>query len=101
MAIVEISIVPLGTKSSSLSAYVAQVLRVLEESTLQYELTPMGTIVSGDLDEILKVVRKMHESVFSPEINRVLTQIKIDDRRDRAASPQQKIRSVMDKLARQ
>ena len=101
MAIVEISIVPLGTKSSSLSAYVAQVLRVLKESTLQYELTPMGTIVSGDLDEILKVVRKMHESVFSPEINRVLTQIKIDDRRDRAASPQQKIRSVMDKLARQ
>jgi uncharacterized protein (TIGR00106 family) len=101
MAIVEISIVPLGTKSSSLSAYVAQVLRVLEESTLQYELTPMGTIVSGDLDGILKVVRKMHESVFSPEIARVLTQIKIDDRRDRAASPQQKIRSVMDKLARQ
>lgn len=101
MAIVEISIVPLGTKSSSLSAYVAQVLRVLKESTLQYELTPMGTIVSGDLDEILKVVRKMHESVFSPEINRVLTQIKIDDRRDRAASPQQKIRSVMDKLAGQ
>lgn len=101
MAIVEISIVPLGTKSSSLSAYVAQVLRVLEESTLQYELTPMGTIVSGDLDEILKVVRKMHESVFSPEITRVLTQIKIDDRRDRAASPQQKIRSVMDKLGRQ
>jgi uncharacterized protein (TIGR00106 family) len=101
MAIVEISIVPLGTKSSSLSTYVANVLRVLEESSLQYELTPMGTIVSGDLDEILKIVRKMHESVFSPDITRVLTQIKIDDRRDRAASPQQKIRSVMDKLAKQ
>ena len=99
MAVVEVSIIPLGVPSTSLSAHVARVLKVLQESTLRYELTAMGTIISGDLEEILQVLRKMHESCFSAEVTRVLTQIKIDDRRDKPASPEQKIRSVMTKLS--
>ena len=43
----------------------------------------MGTIIYGDLEEILQVLRKMHESCFEGEVNRVLTQVKIDDRRDK------------------
>ena len=99
MAIVEVSIIPLGVSGPSLSGYVAKVLSVLRESSLAYELTAMGTIISGDLDEILSVVRRMHESLFSSDVTRVLTQIKIDDRRDQPASPDQKIRSVMEKLS--
>jgi len=101
MAVVEVSIVPIGTRSPSLSPYVARVLSVLKESSLSYELTAMGTIISGDLDEILRVVSKMHESCFGADVARVLTQIKIDDRRDRVGSPEQKVRSVLDKLARE
>ncbi len=100
MAIVEISVVPLGISGCSLSTHVAKVLSVLKESSLQYELTAMGTIISGDLDEIWNVLKKMHESVFSSDVCRVLTQIKIDDRRDRKATPEQKIRSVMEKLSK-
>lgn len=99
MAVVEVSIIPLGVPGTSLSGHVARVLRVLRDSSLQHELTAMGTIISGDLEEILKVVRQMHESCFAGEVTRVLTQIKIDDRRDKAASPEQKIRSVKAKLA--
>ncbi|MGC9964706.1 MAG: MTH1187 family thiamine-binding protein [Syntrophobacteraceae bacterium] len=98
MAVVEVSIVPIGVESTSLSSYVAGALKVLEKSTLQYELTAMGTIISGDLDDIIKTVRLMHESFFSAGLPRVLTQIRIDDRRDRKASPEQKIRSVREKL---
>ncbi|ABK15725.1 MTH1187 family thiamine-binding protein [Syntrophobacter fumaroxidans] len=98
MAVVEVSIVPIGVPGTSLSTHVAKVLKVLKESSLQYELTAMGTIVSGDLDEILPVLKRMHESCFGPEVTRVLTQIRIDDRRDRKGTPEQKIRSVMDKL---
>jgi uncharacterized protein YqgV (UPF0045/DUF77 family) len=59
----------------------------------------MGTIISGDLDEIWPVLKQMHESCFeTPEVARVLTQIKVDDRRDKLTSPAQKVRSVMDKL---
>lgn len=99
MAVVEISVVPIGVSGTSLSAYVAEVLKVLQKTHLRYELTAMGTIISGDLDEIWKVMKEMHESCFSQEeVNRVLTQIKIDDRRDRAGSAEQKVRSVLEKL---
>lgn len=98
MAVVEITIVPIGVQSTSLSSYVAGAEMVLEQSSLQHELTGMGTIVWGDLDEILKTVRLMHESVFSSGAMRVLTQIRIDDRRDKKASPEQKIKSVRSKM---
>jgi uncharacterized protein (TIGR00106 family) len=99
MAVVEVSIIPLGVPGTSLSGHVARVLRVLRESSLKYELTAMGTIISGDLEDILQVVRKMHESCFAGEVTRVLTQIKIDDRRDKLGSPEQKVQSVMAKLS--
>ena len=98
MAIVEISIVPLGTAGTSLSAYVAKALTVLNQTSLDYELTAMGTIISGDIEQIWDVLKQMHESCFQLDAPRVLTHIKIDDRRDKAGSPEQKIRAVLDKL---
>lgn len=100
MAIVELSIVPIGIESTSLSAYVAGAIRVLEKTCLKYELTAMGTIISGDLDDILKAIRQMHESCFDAGAMRVLTQIRIDDRRDKKGNAEQKIRSVLEKLGR-
>lgn len=98
MAVVELTIVPIGVENTSLSSYVAQALKVLRASSLKHELTAMGTIVSGDLDEILKVARQMHESVFSAGAMRVVTQIRIDDRRDKTGSPERKVQSVLEKL---
>jgi uncharacterized protein (TIGR00106 family) len=99
MAVVEISVVPVGVQTTSLSSYVAQAIKVLKASGLQYEMTAMGTIISGDLDEIWAILKEMHESCFQLSAPRVLTQIKIDDRRDKAGSPEQKIRSVIEKMA--
>ncbi len=100
MAIVEFSIVPLGTGSTSLSAYVADCEKVLREESagLHYELTAMGTIVEGDLDRILAVIRRMHEVPFARGALRVSTSIKIDDRRDKKASMAQKVKAVEAKL---
>jgi uncharacterized protein (TIGR00106 family) len=99
MVMAEVSIVPLGTKSPSVSEYVARALGVLEkEPDIKYELTPMGTVIEGDLEKILNAVRKMHNSVFSDEVTRVVTTIKIDDRRDKALSMHGKIESVQKKL---
>jgi uncharacterized protein (TIGR00106 family) len=98
MAIVFVTIAPLGTASSSLSRYVAGVERILRKSGLKHELTAMGSIVEGDLDTILPVLREMHEHPFSQGAVRVSTLIKIDDRRDKAASMDAKIRSVREKL---
>ncbi len=98
MAIVEVSIVPLGLQERSLSRHVARVLKVVRESHVSYELTAMGTILSGDLDEIWVLLRKMHEACFEEGVSRVLTQVRVDDRRDIAASPDQKVESVRKKL---
>lgn len=98
MAIVFLTITPLGTATPSVSKYVAGVEKVLRESGLKNQLTAMGTIIEGDLDEILAVVRKMHEHPFAQGAVRVSTSIKIDDRRDKVATIEGKLRSVEEKL---
>ena len=101
MAIVQVSIVPLGTKTASLSKYVARALKVLQnQKSVSYKLTPMGTVLEGDLDEVLSMVRQMHESVFGEGVERVATIVNIDDRRDKAATMESKISSVESKLRR-
>jgi uncharacterized protein (TIGR00106 family) len=101
MAIVEVTIVPLGTGSPSVSRYVAEVHKVLEQASepVKFQLTPMSTIIEGDLDDLLAVVRRMHEVPFAKGAQRVSTSIRIDERRDKPASMDQKLQSVREKLA--
>ncbi|PIP48586.1 MAG: hypothetical protein COS87_02860 [Chloroflexi bacterium CG07_land_8_20_14_0_80_45_17] len=101
MAVAEISIVPLGTETPSISKYVARAVKVLQqEKDIKYEITAMGTIIEGDLDKILTVAKKMHEEVFAEGVARVLTVIKIDDRRDKALSMKGKVDSLRRELGR-
>jgi uncharacterized protein (TIGR00106 family) len=98
MAVVEVSIIPLGVPGTSLSGHVAGVLRVLQESSLHYELTAMGTIIEGDLADLMDILKKMHETPFNKGANRVYSVIKIDDRRDCPAGIEKKVKSVENKL---
>jgi uncharacterized protein (TIGR00106 family) len=98
MAVVFVTIAPLGTGTPSLSKYVAGVERILRGTHLTHQLTAMGTIIEGDLDEILAVIRKMHEHPFTQGAVRVSTLIKIDDRRDKDHTIAGKMRSVEDRL---
>lgn len=99
MAIAQATIVPIGTGSTSVSKYVADCHKILQdEKRIKYELTPMATVFEGDLDVILEVIRKMHEIPFQNGAKRVITSISIDDRRDKDASMSQKLNSVKEKL---
>ncbi|MFO7819644.1 MAG: MTH1187 family thiamine-binding protein [Halanaerobacter sp.] len=99
MAIAEVTIVPVGTETTSLSPYVAKCQNVLKkDENIEYELTPMGTIIEGELDDILVAIRKLHEVPFMQGAKRVTTNIKIDDRRDKEASQKQKLNSVAREL---
>ncbi len=97
MAIAEVSVVPIGTKSTSLSSYVAGCLKVLEGSGLIYELHGMGTIIEGDLKDLVEVILKMHEVPFQAGALRVVTTIKMDDRRDKETSAKSKVNAVLRK----
>ena len=99
MAIIEVSVVPLGTATPSVSKYVAKAEKVLQEAKdIKYELTAMGTIIEGDLARLLSLAEKMHQSVFAAGAMRVVTTIKIDDRRDEVASMKSKIEAVKREL---
>jgi len=99
MAVVEVSITPLGTGEAGVSKYVARCVQAARDSGLTFQLTPMGTILEGELDRVLEVIRMMHEIPFSMGALRVSTLIKIDDRRDRQShSMVEKMRSVESRL---
>ena len=97
--IAQVTVVPLGTGSTSLSSYVAGVEKVLaKHKNIKTMLTPMATILEGDLDEILTAVRQMHETPFLNGAKRVSTRISIDDRRDKTLSMAGKMEAVKSKL---
>jgi uncharacterized protein (TIGR00106 family) len=99
MAIIDISIVPVGTKSPSVSRYVAGAVKLLKnESGIKYQLTPMNTIIEGDLAKLLNLAQRMHESAFEAGVERVVTTMRIDDRRDKPLTMDGKIESVKQKL---
>lgn len=94
MAVVQVSVVPVGTTTPSISHHVAHCLDVLEATGLSYELAPMGTVIEGDLREILEAVAKMHEGTFGTDVARVLTTVIVDDRRDKQLTMAGKVEAV-------
>ncbi len=97
--IVEVTIVPLGTSSTSLSLYVAGVAKVLaKHKHIKTMLTPMSTVLEGELDEILVAIREMHEEPFLNGAKRVSTRISIDDRRDKILTMEGKMKAVKEKI---
>ena len=98
MAILEISVVPIGTGDTSLSAYVADCLRVLKKEKVRYELSSMGTSIEGELKDLLRIAYKMHQVPFKKGAQRVVTTLKIDDRRDKKGTLEGKKKAVQSKL---
>ncbi len=96
----EINIIPLGTKTPSVSRYVASAVKILEnEKDIEYELTAMGTVVeASSLEKLLNIAKKMHKAVLNKEIERVVTTIKIDDRKDKRSNIEKKTKSVKKRL---
>jgi len=101
MALIKISITPVGTGETSMGQYIAQAVKVLQgEKGIKYELTAMGTIIEGNLDQLLSLGRRMHEAVFADNVKRVETVIEIDDRRDKTPTISGKVEAVRKRLGK-
>ena len=97
--VAEISVVPIGTGSASLSQYVAACVDILKQAPdVSYQLTAMGTIIQGPLERVLELAGKMHRVPFAQRVERVLTTIKIDDRRDKPLTIESKVQAVVKRL---
>jgi uncharacterized protein (TIGR00106 family) len=89
---VELSIVPLS-KEVHLGKHVAEAVKIVEQSGLEYRLTPMGTLLVGEWEPVMSVVRQCHEAVRKMS-DRVFTKIKIDDFKGSERMPEDKVKSV-------
>ena len=98
MVLLEFSMSPLD-KGESLSQYVARSLDLIDKSGLPYQLTPMGTIVEGEWDEVMALVTSCYKTM-SKDCDRISTSIKIDYRAGRSGRLKSKIRAVEDRLGR-
>ena len=96
--LLQINIIPIGKEGASLSDALAEVLKVVEERNIEYQLGPMSTVLEGELDTLLEVAREMHEVCFAQGYPRVVTSIRIDDRRDKDMNMQYKTQTVEAKL---
>ena len=100
MPIMEISIVPIGTETASVSNYIVDALKIIEEEkNIKYQLTSMGTIVEApSIDILFDLAKRMHQAILKKEGKRILTTIKIDDRLDKKLTMEGKVESVTKKL---
>jgi uncharacterized protein (TIGR00106 family) len=92
--IVEFSIVPLG-EGLSVSKLLAPAVEELEKREVKYEITSMGTIFEAkNIQEAFWLVAEAHEAVFGEGVKRVVTSVRIDDRRDGERSMEDKVESL-------
>ena len=100
MAIVAISISPVGV-GVSVSKYVAAAVAVLEaQDRVRWQLDSMFTTLEGDPADLFPLIAAMQEAVFAAGAVRVGTVIKMDERRDLPeVHMEDKVRSVKDRLA--
>lgn len=96
MVLLEFSMYPLD-KGASLSPYVARSLDIIARSGLPYRLTPMGTILEGEWDAVMRVVGDCF-AALQTDCERIAVQIKIDYRRGETPRMQSKIEAVEKRL---
>ncbi len=95
----QITVFPLGSGSTSLGEFVVDFQKMLSrENNLSYALNDMGTIIEGEAEDLLRLAAKIHQMPFAKGAQRVVTQLSIDDRRDKKVSLGDKIKSVKSRL---
>lgn len=100
MAIIDLTISARSDHEGSggYSKYIAECHKILNETGLKYILTPMSTVIEGDIDEIFNIIRVMQERLYQMGAERIYTQIRIDDRKDNGLTMKGKIKAVEEKL---
>jgi len=95
---VEFSVVPIG-KGASVSPVIARVLKIVVDSGVPYKANPMGTVIEGDWNELVELIRKCHDEAMK-DAERVVTTIKIDDYKGKGYRLEKKLESVEQKLGK-
>jgi len=98
MVMADLVVVPVG-EGESLSSFVAEILKVIDESGVTYRLHPMGTVLEGEWADVMGVVDACFQQAASLA-GRVSLQLKIDYRAGGASRLDSKVQAVEAKVGR-
>jgi uncharacterized protein (TIGR00106 family) len=99
MSTADLTVIALGRAEASASAYIAEIQRRLaRQDRVKYVMHAMGTSLEGTTADILAVVGELHAVPFELGIPRVYTVLKLDERRDREQTLEDKVASVERRL---
>jgi len=94
MIIAQLSIAPVG-EEISLSKYVKIAIEIFEKEHIKYETNAMATVIeTEDLETLFSVVKKAHNAIVKMGAKRIITELKIDDRRDKSVTIESKLKSL-------
>ena len=96
--ITDLCVVPVGA-GVSVSAHVAACQRVLQEAGLTTQLHAYGTNIEGEWETVFTAIKRCHEVVHEMGAPRISTSLKIGTRTDRAQTMEDKVSSVVRKMA--
>ncbi len=94
--LLELSVIPVA-RGPSVSGDIAELVKLIDASGLDYRLTPTGTIIEGDWDTLLGLAKKCH-SHMRAKTERVITLMKVDDYGERRGRLTAAVESVEKKL---
>ena len=95
MATADLTVIALGRPDASASAYIAEIQRRLAaQDRVRYAMHAMGTSLEGETAEVLALVGELHAVPFELGAPRVYTVLKLDERRDKPQTLQDKVDSV-------
>lgn len=96
--LMELSVLPLG-RGRSISADLADLVKMIDATGLDYRLTPTGTIIEGNWEQLMDIAKKCHSNMRT-KTERVITLMKVDDYEQRSGRLTAAVKSVEDKLGK-
>jgi uncharacterized protein (TIGR00106 family) len=93
--IIEVAVDPIGTGSTSVGDLVKQAVSVIAKRGYKYQVCAMGTVIEvPSLREIGELIDEIHNELVKLGVKRIVTVIRIDDRRDKSETIEYKVSRV-------
>lgn len=94
MIIASLAIFP-TSEGASVSKYVKEVIKVIEDSGLKSYTGGMSTTIEApDLESLFKVIEKCHKILVDMNVKRIHADLQIDHRLDKESSVKKKLESI-------
>jgi uncharacterized protein (TIGR00106 family) len=97
--IAELTILPIGSEPH-LTHAIAEAVRVVADSGLEYQVTAMGTLLQGDEEAVWETIRRCHRAARQVTRGRIVTEVRIDDGSDVQSTLSHGVRRVQEDLGR-